>query len=340
MTDKGNSQRSPSETLVIRGKNIPVNTQFVEQSKLEFFRDNPRIYSVVHEGGKGPTQEDIETRLQAMDHVKQLFTDIKENGGLIDPLIIRQIRPGIYEVIEGNSRLAAYRLLCQKDAVKWSKVKCTILPDSIDDQDVMFLLGQYHLKGKKEWPPYEQAGFLHRLHKLQGVGKTELAERMALKTGQVTHLVETYDFMLKHKDNRVDHWSYYDEYLKSRTIQKARDNYPDLDKVIVEKIKSNEIERAQKIRDELPVICASEKSLKSLVVGKSTFDKSFDQADRGGYNDNDYKRLKKFRDWIGCNETQDALISTEGPIRAKIVFEVKQLNNILKGLKDGIEKDK
>lgn len=338
MTDKSDSSKSPAEQLVIRGKNIPIVTEFIEQSKLEFFRDNPRIYSVVHEGGKGPTQEDIEERLQAMDHVKQLFTDIKENGGLIDPLIIRKIRPGIFEVIEGNSRLAAYRLLCQKDAVKWSKVKCTILPDAIEDQDVMFLLGQYHLKGKKEWPPYEQAGFLHRLHVLQGVGKQELAEKMALKTRQVTHLVETYDFMLKHKDNRVDHWSYYDEYLKSNTVKKARENYPELDKVIVGKIKSNEIERAQRIRDELPVICASEKSLKALVVGKASFEKSFDQADRGGYNDQDYKRLKKFRDWIGGNETQDALLSTDGPVRAKIVFEVKQLHGILKTLKDAIEK--
>ena len=111
MTDLAVSHKTPAESLVIRGKDIPVSIQFLDLTKLEFFKDNPRIYSVVHEGGKGPTQDDIETQLQAMDHVKQLCHDIKENGGQIDPLIVRKTRPGTYEVIEGNSRLAAYRLL-------------------------------------------------------------------------------------------------------------------------------------------------------------------------------------------------------------------------------------
>ena len=47
-----------------------------------------------------------------MDHVKQLVQSIRANGGLTDPLIVQD---GEFVVFEGNSRLAAYRLLARLD---------------------------------------------------------------------------------------------------------------------------------------------------------------------------------------------------------------------------------
>lgn len=57
--------------------------------------------------------------LKGMEHVKQLRVSIESNGGLIDPLIVRD---GDFMVLEGNSRLAAYRLLCRTDAVNGEKL--------------------------------------------------------------------------------------------------------------------------------------------------------------------------------------------------------------------------
>lgn len=54
----------------------------------------------------------------------------KQNCGLIDSLIVRD---GDFTVLEGNNRLAAYRLLCRTDAVTWGKVKCKLLPADIDE---------------------------------------------------------------------------------------------------------------------------------------------------------------------------------------------------------------
>ena len=45
-----------------------------------------------------------------MDHVKGLVHSIRTHGGLIDPVLVRDTD---YVVLEGNSRLAAYRLLAK-----------------------------------------------------------------------------------------------------------------------------------------------------------------------------------------------------------------------------------
>ncbi len=93
------------------------------------------------------------------EHVKELKESIKSNGGLIDPIIVRD---GDFVVLEGNSRLAAYRILYKTDPIKWAKIKVTLLPKDIPESAVFTLLGQYHIVGKDPWDPYEQAGYLYR----------------------------------------------------------------------------------------------------------------------------------------------------------------------------------
>ena len=137
-------------TLRIRNEDIPVRTVWIEQSKLKFFVDNPRIYSVVRAGGKTPDQTEIYEELLEQEHVRELKEDIRLNGGLIDPLIVKD---GTLEVLEGNSRLAACRWLYENDkanAPLWGKVKCTLLPADIPEPLIFAILGQYHIRGKKD----------------------------------------------------------------------------------------------------------------------------------------------------------------------------------------------
>src|SRR5579884_1719005 len=117
MNNKGTAA-SPAVTnsILIRGTEIPAVTLQLEQQKLRFYADNPRVYSVLRGDGKVPSQEEIQKRLLEMEHVKELIQDIRLNKGLIEPLIVRD---GTFEVLEGNSRLAAYRFLAKSDPVKW-----------------------------------------------------------------------------------------------------------------------------------------------------------------------------------------------------------------------------
>lgn len=135
-----------NDTILIREKVIPVKTTMLDHNDLRFFVENPRIYSVLRRHGSDePSQEAIQTKLLEMEHVRKLIQDIRDNGGLTDPIIVRR---GKLEVLEGNSRLAAYRKLAKLNPVKWSKIKACLLPEDIDESLIFSLLGQYHLKGK------------------------------------------------------------------------------------------------------------------------------------------------------------------------------------------------
>jgi ParB-like nuclease domain len=206
------------DTLTVSNESIPVVMKEMLQSKLRFYPENPRIYSLLRRNDdQEVTQEEIEAQLLEMEHVKVLKEDIKRNGGLIEPVIVRD---GTFEVLEGNSRLAAYRFLAKTDPITWAKMKCILLPNDISDSLVFALLGQYHIKGRKDWAPYEQAGFLYRRHKKQNVDVQTLARELGQSLKTVKHLIETYQFMIDNGEEDVRRWSYYDEYLKSSRIKR------------------------------------------------------------------------------------------------------------------------
>ena len=67
---------------------LPSQTELLQQDLL-FYLDNPRVYSVLHENGHdNPTQTEIEEIMCSLDHVKSLKSQIMQNGGLIEPLIV------------------------------------------------------------------------------------------------------------------------------------------------------------------------------------------------------------------------------------------------------------
>lgn len=107
---------------VIGQKKFEVTETELLQQDLLFYLDNPRVYSVLHENGHdNPTQTEIEEIMCSLDHVKSLKSQIMQNGGLIEPLIVVK-RKDRYVVLEGNSRLAAYRILAKNDPLKWSSI--------------------------------------------------------------------------------------------------------------------------------------------------------------------------------------------------------------------------
>jgi hypothetical protein len=173
------ASKAAAGTLLIRNKTLATITREVPYKQLQFYVDNPRIYSFVRSDGQTPSQDDILTRLQGLEHVRELVQDIRANGGLIDPLIVRD---GDFVVLEGNSRLAAYHHLASEDPIRFGQVRCTLLPADIDDRLIFALLAQYHVKGKKDWAPYEKAGFVYRRFKSQGVDLPVVAAEIGLST--------------------------------------------------------------------------------------------------------------------------------------------------------------
>lgn len=141
---------SEQGSVILRGVEIATRTLDIDVRALKFYVDNPRIYSFMRADGVQPTQGDILAKLQTLEHVRELVQDIRANGGLIDPLIVRD---GDFVVLEGNSRLAAYHHLVVENPVSWGKVRCTLLPADIDEKSVFALLAQYHVKGRRTGRP-------------------------------------------------------------------------------------------------------------------------------------------------------------------------------------------
>lgn len=319
--------------LRVKGNDIPAEVRDIEHRKLRFWPENPRIYSIVHAGGSTPTQDGIYKRLKSMEHVRELVTDIKDNEGLIDPVIVRG---GTMEVLEGNSRLAAYRFLAHKDPIRWERIRCRILPEDTDQSLVFALLGQYHVKGKKDWAPYERAGFIYRRHKQQDIAIRDIAGELGMTPGEAQRLVNVFEFMLHHEETDTDRWSYYEEYNKSRKIGKLREEFPEMDKFIVEEIRSNSIPRAADLRDNLPTICENRKLLRKYLDRKISFEDATEEAKYQGGDSNDLKRLKRFKSWITGKSPAD-FARYNRAVRQKIGYELNQIDKRVKSIRGALK---
>jgi len=284
------------DSITLNGQEISVRNAILEQSSLSYYPANPRIYSLVNRDCPNPSQEEIEAKLLDMDHVKRLSQTISANGGLIDPLLVRDED---HVVVEGNSRLAAIRILARRDPIRWAKVKCKILPFKLDEKLIFKLLCEYHIVGRKDWVPYEQAGLLWRRKNEQNVSPAEMARELGVSSNEITRLIDVYEFMQKHGDMDLQHWSYYDEYLKSNKIAKRRSEYPELDEVIVAKIACGEIEKAVDIRDKVKKIAAvGGKTLNKFLTTRESLEDCYERAILRGADNAWLNRLKKFREHL------------------------------------------
>lgn len=317
-----------NDSITLGGEEVPVRNGYLPVFDLSYYSDNPRIYSFIQSQHDVPSQEEIHKRLSRMDHVKQLIQSIRANGGLTDPMLVRD---GDLVVLEGNSRLAAHRELARLDAVRWGTAKVRLLPADISEKLVFALLGEYHIIGRKDWAPYEQAGYLYRRRVMHGVSVQAMSDEMGLSRRVVSHLVNTYQFMVDHDENDVSRWSYYDEYLKSNAVKKARQKTPGLDEEVVKKIRSDEIETAKDVRDKLvkvlDVAKAGPQPVKILMSGEGTFERAFESARDRGVDNMWLNRFKRFREGLLDKDLVPDMKQMDSEQRKRCLFELRKIRD-------------
>ena len=326
-------------TLTLKGEELKVSYKYLRNIDLEFYPENPRIYSIVCTETVEPSQKVIQEKLTELEHVKQLVQSIKENGGLIDPLIVRQ-NDERFIVLEGNSRLAAYRLLSQKDPITWANVKCCILPKEVTEDQIFALLGEYHIVGKKDWAPFEQAGYLYRRYKNHGISADTMGKELGLTTRKVNQLIAVYTFMVENGEEDVQRWSYYDEYLKNQKVARERKLNPEIDDVIVEKVRSGEIARAVDMRDKVGKIFeAGGKTLKKFIETPGSIDNAFEGVEARGFTNNLYRTLNRFRQQISEPDLKKEIFSMHYNHIKKCEFELDKIHKAVGKLLEALRKD-
>lgn len=234
--------------IQIQNETIEYRERELKVDELKFWPENPRVYSALRQKlfGEEPTQKDIEEVMTSLENVKRLRSSIKAFGGLTHPLFVRN---GV--VIEGNSRLAAYRLLCRVDKITWAKVRCNVLPDDMSDDLVFALIGSIHIDGVTEWTPFEQAGYLFRHLQKSKKPIEAIAKDCGLTSSKAKLYVKVYETMLANEDTDQSKWSYYVEMLKNSDITTKSKNFPELNLIdtLCKKIKDGSITKANEFRD-------------------------------------------------------------------------------------------
>lgn len=288
--------------IKILGDPIEVADDYVDIGQLKFLRDNPRVYACTHglpdfdDLLEEQQQEEIFKKLLQQPSVKNLAPDIKRHRGLIEPILIRR---DTMEVIEGNSRLAVYRDLQQKEQTgEWDLIPCDIVSKLTAEQLAAFL-SQIHVKGKTQWSAYEKANFAFvrfqrgwtpsRIGKLSGESETTIRTR-----------IKEIEMMNDNQDNTLSHFSYYDVIVRNSDISKAIDDRSDLKSYLFDAIRNLGSDddttdfTAQELRKKLPYVLKKPKILSKLVKGKLDLDDAYQNAKISKIEEN----IKKAKDLV------------------------------------------
>lgn len=312
--------------ITIGNENYAVVYKSVPQKDLLFYIENPRVYSMFDRSTSEPSQDEMESKLCSCDDVRELRDSIEVNGGLTNPVVVCK---GV--VIEGNRRLAAYRMLFKKNMELWSNISALILPDDIAESAILTYLGQIHIVGQKDWAPFEQAGFLYRSMERSKLTREQLSSSTGLKLSDVKKMISIYSFMVQNDDLESKHWSYYEQYLSNKAIKDARKSFPELDNKIVIDVKAGKITDAKKeVREQLGVICKapnSSKLLEDYINNEKTLADCFSSVDE---KDIDAKRvIDNFRKKIVDPDIRGAITSSIGDERNTYLYDLETIKRVV-----------
>lgn len=133
--------------------------------QIELDASNPRIASYLEYYSEDNLDSDTMALLlgSSSDSCASLRESIKENGGIVHPIIVNHFSDGRYVVIEGNTRLQIYRDFYKKNVPgNWSTIKA-IVHENLDNSTMHSIRLQAHLVGPREWDAYAKAKYLNYL---------------------------------------------------------------------------------------------------------------------------------------------------------------------------------
>ena len=328
-----------AKLLKLRKKEVPYEEIQAPVGQLAFYPENPRIYSQFA-GSGDRTQENIQAKLEGMDHVKDLRSQIDRDGQVNEPLFCIPVLPESelhgqyeYQVLEGNSRLAALRMN-KKGSLPPPRVPCNVLDFSAyseqETESLIFsLLGQFHIIGKTDWRSYENAAYIYRRFKNHEVQVEDIAKEISLTPSKVRQMVNAFQMMIDAGDDNTSRWSYYEAYASSTKLKNHRDNIPGLHDRVVELIKEDKFPRALDMRDKLPDILRNQRARKILLDENETepFKEALAVADISGDTDAAFKRLQRFRNDLATSQTrgQIAKLLRSDSSKSRTEYELNQI---------------
>ena len=324
-------------TISVMGEDVPASHQQIPIDQLRFLPDNPRVYAAIRDmqdfSDLTPAEKQdriYERLLQEESSVKNLIPQIRRDGGLQEPIIVRW---DTQEVIEGNSRLAAYRKLSREDPNddRWTDIKCLVVTTLTDDQQTR-LLGQTHLHGRTEWSKYAKALSCFRWVVEEEKDISTLAELYGITANQIKKNVKVIQLMQQNGDRKLSNFSYYDVLVRNRIISSEIANNKPLRDTVLSQIKTEEFTSSTEMRDRLPTVIAKPRILRKYERGDMPLEDAYDRAKISDVQ----QRLKKIRERLDDVEQDDIKALDRSELKA-VEQVVRRINQGLKRVSNMIE---
>lgn len=315
-------------SLTIGKREFEYEIEMVNIVDLKFYAKNPRVYSALNiDEDEDPDQETIFNYMKADDHVKELKQSIENNGGVLVPLIVYN-----NVVFEGNSRLAACKILNGINPTKWGQVKCQVIKADIDEDAIFVLLGTYHINGRKDWQPMEQAGYLYRRTKESKKNIEAIAKELSMKPAEAKTLLAVYETMKQNNESDASKWSYYFEmYRFNKHIDKIdeKTGWLNLRERLLENIKSGAIENAQDLRTVGKIVKSTAidgpQLLDEYLSGQITIEQAY--AGIAVAEDSKFvKKIEAFRDMINSDEFKEYFEQNK---TQELIFELVKVSKAI-----------
>ena len=326
--------------MKILGKAIPFTEDYQPIEKLKFLKDNPMVYAVTHgERGfddlaEGEQQDLIFEKLKEERSVKNLVEDVKRHGGLMEPILVRL---DTQEVIEGNSRLAVYRMLDDDRGVEgeWNLIPCYMV-SGLDPREQAAFLNQIHVKGKTQWSAFEKANFAY-VRQINGWTIENIADLFGESSVTIRTRINVIELMRESADRDQNHFSHYDVLVRTASIWKEVKKEEGFRDRVIEEIRALDPQKpnftAQDLRRKLPDVIKKPKVLRRYVEKEIDLDDAHLRAKVSPAE----KRVKdalavlefSMQDVAGLD--QNALNSLKQAVR-KLIRQVERIRGMVDGV--------
>ena len=323
--------------ILLMGEKIPANPELRDVHELRFLPDNPRVYAAIREmqdfSELTPEEQQLRIyeRLLEEPSVKNLIPQIKQDGGLHEPVTVRE---DTRQVVEGNSRLAVYRKFSHERPGddRWTQIKCRVVKSLTSAQQTR-LLAQVHLHGKTDWSKYAISLSCFRWVEEDKKDISDLAELYGITAAEIVKNVKAIQLMLRNNDSEPSHISSYDLLIRHKVISPAvADNKP-LEDTILSQIKAGKI-KALQMRDRLPVIISKRRTLKKYQEGVISLEEAWDDARISDVQ----QQLKRIRALLDNIEQGDITRLDRSELNA-IKQTVRQAERHMKRISGMVEKE-
>ena len=297
-------------TTPIGGRRVTYSEDVIDIDQLQFWEANPRVYAAVR-GTPDWEQADhlrrqhiITECMKNQESTRSVLEGLKLHGGQQEPLIV-DMRGNF--VIEGNSRLAALRVLAHENPGKWGAAICRCYND-LTEEERFALLSEMHVVGKTEWSPYAKAATYWRQYHELGWDLPTIARVNRTNVAKVKMELATVDLMAKENELNERKFSWYNVLNSTRVINEVFEKNSQFRKRVLDVVSdvspeaTDPVARASNtFREGLKTLVKKDRPLRKFCSGRRTLQEAVDEAHMSSLS----AKLRKVRDLLSNIDQTD-----------------------------------